>query len=56
MVLASRGLRETGQGIARVEDAGLVARLRARARSIATRAVVLTLVLTAIVLALPVRD
>ena len=53
-MLASRGLRETGQGIERVDDAGMRTRLRAAARRIGARALVATVVLTAIALALPV--
>lgn len=55
-MLASRGLRETGHGVERIADAGLRERLRARARGIGVRALLLAAVLTGIALALPARD
>ena len=56
MVLASRGLRETGQGVERIADAGLRDRLRARGRAVGTRALLATLAVMAIALALPAGD
>lgn len=56
MVLASRGLRETGQGVEPIADPAVRDRLRARGRAVGRRALAATLVVMALALALPAAD
>ena len=53
MALASRGLRDFGQGPEAIDDDEELTAVRAQARSLGQRAVMITLVITALALIVP---
>ncbi|MCA9742318.1 MAG: hypothetical protein H6695_18220 [Deferribacteres bacterium] len=52
-MLAARGSRETDKGIERIKDTELIAKLRIQARQVASRAMLVAVILTLSSLLLP---
>lgn len=53
MRLASRGLRDMDEGLETIQDAGELAVLRSQARAVGRSALITTLAVTAVAVALP---